>query len=81
MARKSNLQIAGESALANLNAIHDLAIENAELGGRKAEVYVGNAHNCARWCAALKAAGMPWPQWMIDGNLRYFAAMWGFRPD
>jgi hypothetical protein len=74
MARKSNLRIAGESALANLNCIHDIAAES-EPGA----TYTRNAGDCARWCKALQAAGMPFPDWMVAGNLRYFAAMWGFK--
>ena len=69
MARKSNLQIAGESALANLLCI-------GEMGADDRAVYTRNAADCTRWCAALRAAGMAYPQFMVDGGLRYFGAMW-----
>lgn len=74
MARKSNVRVAGESALANLNCIHDIASEDGN-----SATYARNAPDCARWCRALQAADMPFPDWMIAGNLKYFSAMWGFR--
>ena len=71
MARKSNKQIAGESALANLTCIHEIAVADKSLAA-----YSRNATDCARWCRAVADAGMPWPQWMVDGNLKYFATLW-----
>lgn len=76
MARKSALQIAGESALANLKCIHAIASEDMSLGQA---TYHRDAGDCARWCKALQAAGMPFPEWMIAGNLAYFRSIWGFR--
>lgn len=72
--RKSTLRINGESALANLATIHEIAVED-----KSNAVYTRNASDCARWCRSLIEAGMPWPQWMVDGNLKYFAAIWNFK--
>jgi hypothetical protein len=70
MARKSNLRIDGESALANLLCIAEMAADDRA-------VYTRNAGDCSRWCTALRNAGMAYPQFMFDGNIRYFASIWG----
>jgi hypothetical protein len=75
MARKSRVQLDGESALRNLNEIHDIALGDGDHGA-----YRRNATDCGRWVRAVQAAKMPLPQWMYDGNIKYFAAQWGFRP-
>ena len=73
MARKSQVMIAAESALANLNAIHDIASEDR---GNSHVVYLRNAPDCSRWCAALRAAGVAYPAWMYAAGLNYFGHMW-----
>jgi hypothetical protein len=73
MARKSRARINGESALVNLNCIHSIASDD---GNHAA--YHRNAGDCARWCKMLQAADMPWPQWMVAGNLKFFSALWNF---
>jgi hypothetical protein len=72
MSRPTKLQIAARSALENLNCIHELAGE----GGNAHATYHRNAGDCTRWCAALRAAGVAYPEWMHRGGLKYFAAMW-----
>ena len=72
MARKSNLQIAGESALQNLLCIGEMAADDSA-------VYTRNAGDCARWCRALQASGIAYPPFMYRSGLRYFSAMWGLR--
>lgn len=73
MARKSNLQIAADSALANLNTIHEIANEDK---GNSHAVYLRNAPDCARWCATLRDAKVAYPPWMYATGLNYFGRMW-----
>ena len=75
MPRKSRVQIDGESALRNLNEIHQIVI-----GDGNGKAYHRNAGDCARWVRAVKTAKMEFPQWMYDGNIKYFASIWGFIP-
>jgi hypothetical protein len=72
MARKSALRLAADSALANLAAIHLLALEASD-----GATYVRNAGDCSRWCKALRDAGAAYPAFMTTGGLPYFAALWG----
>lgn len=74
MARKSRVQLDGESALRNLNEIRAIATGDGNSGA-----YYRNAVDCSRWVRAVQTARMPLPQWMHDGGMRYFAAIWGFR--
>ncbi len=73
MARKSLAQLNGESALRNLNEIRAIAIGDGDTGA-----YYRNANDCCRWVRAMQAAKMPLPQWMYDGGIRHFAAIWHF---
>jgi hypothetical protein len=73
MARKTKIQIAAESALTNLNGIHELASDNPD--GAHA-TYLRNANDCERWCKAVRDARLDYPAWMIAGNIKYFAAIW-----
>ena len=78
MPRKSNLRIAAESALANLETIHELAVEGERLDGSGHAIYLHHAADCRRWCAALKAAGMDYPRFMSEtSGLAYFGHVWG----
>ena len=73
MPRKSRVQLDGESALRNLNEIRAIVIGDSDTGA-----YRRNADDCGRWVRAMQVARMPLPQWMHDGNIRYFAAIWRF---
>ena len=78
MARKTKLQVAAESALDNLSCIHELTCED---GSEPHATYLRNAQDCARWCKAVRAAGLDYPAWMVAGNIKYFAAIWSLPRD
>jgi hypothetical protein len=73
MSRKSQVALAAESALVNLNAIHEIASEDR---GNSHAVYLRNAGDCSRWCAALRTAGVAYPPFMYAAGLNYFGRMW-----
>jgi hypothetical protein len=76
MARQSRVAMAAVGAMQNLVCIHDLALEAETLGERRSVVYLRNAGDCARWCAALRTAGVAYPPFMYAGGLPYFSRMW-----
>jgi hypothetical protein len=70
MPRKSQIQLAGESGLRNLDCIRDLAQEARELGGGTRDyraTFFRNESECKRWLAQMQAAAMPCPDYITTG--------------
>lgn len=76
MPRKSKAQLAGESALGNLNCILELMDEARELqGSREANAIAAHhAVSCSRWVDAIRAADMALPE-RVERNAAHFASV------